>query len=133
MGSSDKKIIPSFSTGWGWTTIFETDEDPREHHEVNSWYVGLQWDNLNLNEKDSFGFALGQSPYIVETDDFEGHLDWNYVYEIWYKHQVNDNLSITPAVFYFYRQLGAESGEISGDSDATLNNLGFVLNTSFKF
>jgi len=130
---SDKKIIPSFSTGWEWVTIFETEEVPRRHHEVNSWYVGLQWDNLNINETDSFGFAVGQTPYIVKTDDDDGYLDWNYAYEIWYKHQLNDNFSITPALFYFYRQLGAEVSESSGDEDATFNNLGFVLRASFKF
>jgi hypothetical protein len=66
--------------------------------------------------------------------------DGNYVWEWWYKFQVSDNISITPAVFYLSRPLGALTNEYVGDSSvkelnrgSTFSNFGALVQTTFKF
>ena len=54
--------------------------------------------------------------------------DGNYVWEWWYKFQVTDNISVTPAIFYLSRPDGqfTASGETS-------NVFGGLVQTQFKF
>ena len=95
----DKHWVPSVSGGFGWDYIRE-DEDAYRHL-VNSWSVGLEWDDV-LNEGNSAGIALGQTPYIVSTDEpNKFDMDWNYATEFWYKIKVSDHMAITPAILLF--------------------------------
>jgi len=66
--------------------------------------------------------------------------DGNYAWEWWYKFQVSDNISITPAVFYLSRPLGALTNEIVNNNGspelnrgATFSNFGALVQTTFKF
>ena len=55
--------------------------------------------------------------------------DANYAFELWYKFQVTDNISVTPAIFYFTRPLGEQTGS---DEDE-FTNFGALVKTTFKF
>ena len=64
-----------------------------------------------------------------------GANDSNFMWEWWYKLQVTDNISITPALFYisnFSGQLGTLN-QSGGSGTASSNVLGGLLKTSFQF
>jgi len=100
----------------------------------------------------ALGMAVGQAPFVTQlgsngadsprsitgattgTGD-SGANDANYVWEWWYKIQVTDNISVTPALFYI-SNVGGQLGSLnqSGGSGTAANNvLGGLLKTSFKF
>jgi len=130
--------IPSISTGWGINKT-KTDGviDLTDHITSQSWYVGLQWSDVFL-KGNSAGMAVGQSTFVTDVDwksdvvDEEWVGDGQYAWEWWYKFQVTDNISVTPALFY----LSAPRGQVfrtAGDRDATFNNFGGLIKTTFKF
>ncbi|MFM7648185.1 MAG: carbohydrate porin, partial [Cyanobium sp.] len=56
--------------------------------------------------------------------------DGNYAWEWWYKFQVTDNISVTPAIYY----LSAPLGQLQNDqSNETFSNFGGLVKTTFKF
>ena len=129
--------IPSVSTGWG-TSSFEygavrTDTWAK----AQSWYVGLQWPDTFVKGND-LGMAVGQAPFVTSTGNGASSpatpMDSNYMWEWWYKFQVTDNITVTPALFYINNFQG-QDGKLATDGqyDATLNNLGGILKTTFKF
>ncbi|MCT0217200.1 iron uptake porin [Synechococcus sp. CS-1330] len=81
-------FIPSISLGYGYNGGQGGFEDS------NSWTVAFQWDDA-FAKGNAAGFAVGQP--AVATGDNE--LD-AFLYEIFYKFRVTDNISITPALFY---------------------------------
>ncbi|MFM7436105.1 MAG: carbohydrate porin, partial [Vulcanococcus sp.] len=118
---------------------------------IASWYTGLQWDDAFVRGN-ALGMAVGQAPFVTQlgsngadsprsitsattgTGD-SGANDANYVWEWWYKIQVTDNISVTPALFYI-SNVGGQLGSLnqSGGSGTAANNvLGGLLKTSFKF
>jgi carbohydrate-selective porin OprB len=99
------------------------------------------WDDAFI-EGNTLGFAGGQPTFVTDIDlggnddDVE---DGNYAFELWYKFQVTDNISVTPAVFYLSRPLGdiTEGGGPAfgggrGD-DNHFHNFGGLVKTTFKF
>ena len=78
-----------------------------------SWYVGLQWEDVFI-KGNAFGMAVGQPTFITSFGDNETVKDFlgdspndgNYAWEWWYKFQVTDNISVTPALFYLSAPLG---------------------------
>ena len=142
--------FPSISTGWGINTT-NIDDDASlfaDSATSQSWYVGLQWSDVFL-KGNSAGMAVAQSTFITGVDfddDFDGSEwigDGNYAWEWWYKFQVTDNISVTPALFYLSRPLGqatsaldgglGRDGEPTGDRDNTFSNFGGLVKTTFKF
>ena len=59
--------------------------------------------------------------------------DGNYAWEWWYKFQVTDNISITPALYYLSRPYGAISGRGSANINSTFNDFAGLLKTTFRF
>ena len=56
--------------------------------------------------------------------------DGNYAWEWWYKFQVTDNISVTPALYY----LSAPLGQLQKDDNGrTLTNFGGLVKTTFRF
>ena len=118
---------------------------------IASWYTGLQWTDVFARGND-FGMAVGQAPYVTQlggstadtprsiTDSTTGTgatgpNDSNYVWEWWYKFQVSDNITVTPALFYI-SNLAGQLGTLnqSGGSGTAANNVfGGLLKTSFQF
>ena len=103
--------------------------------------VGLQWSDVFLKGNKA-GMAVGQQGFVTAIDlsgngtglgkkasDAEDILvrDGQYAWEWWYMFQVTDNITVTPALFYLSRPLGAAT------QDVTFNQFGGLVKTTFKF
>ena len=137
---SNSGLIPSISFGWGLNHTSSEDDSARGFGtaESQSWYVGLQWADAFI-KGNALGMAVGQPTFLTNLErssvsedglDISNDLnDGNYAWEWWYKFQVTDNISVTPAVFY----LSAPLGQLQkGDGDS-FNNFGGIVKTTFKF
>lgn len=119
---SESGFMPSISAGFGYGKAnigggsqFSGDAD------LWSWMVGLQWSDVGVKGND-LGIGLGM-PQWADTNGAEG----NFAMEFWYKFQVTDNISVTPA-FFFIDNGGTG---ISASSNGT--TVGGLLKTTFKF
>ncbi|MCP9929072.1 iron uptake porin, partial [Cyanobium sp. CH-040] len=107
-GPVDSGWIPSISLGYGYNWASRLDDS-------QSWMAGLQWSDVGW-AGNAAGFAVGQPP-------FTGGSDNTMLYEIFYRFQVTDNISITPALFY------ADEPRSNSFNDAW----GGVIQTTFRF
>jgi hypothetical protein len=105
--------VPSISAGYGWNTVSGTQSDATNS---DSWFTGLQWADV-FAKGNSAGVAVGQAPTGQD-------LEKATMLEIFYKYQVSDNISITPAIFY------------ASDNQRLIDNAsnwGGVIQTRFTF
>ncbi|MEB3327014.1 MAG: iron uptake porin, partial [Synechococcus sp.] len=105
--------IPSISAGFGATQLngnTNTDDD------IWTWMVGLQWTDVFM-KGNAFGIGLGDNNSVLE----------NFGLEAWYKFQVTDNISVTPAIFWI------QNGGFDVGADTVEDSFGAVLKTTFKF
>jgi len=120
--------LPSLSLGWGINSTTYTTAQPRGSLSTSqSWMVGLQWTDVFLKGND-FGFAVAQPVFATALTGGVTPNDGNYVWEWWYKFQVTDNISITPALIYLSRPLGQVTP--SGES---FSQFGGLVKTSVRF
>jgi len=118
--------FPSISTGFG----FSAQGDPFANADSDtwSWMVGLQWADVGM-KGNALGMALGSAGSAGKgecantictgglwLEDGEDTL----AYELWYKFQVTDNISVTPAFFWV------------GNNGAD-DTYGALVKTTFKF
>ena len=89
--------------------------------------VGLQWDDAFI-KGNALGMAVGQPIFATALADGQTPHDGNVAWEWWYKWQVTDNISVTPALFYLSRPLGQDT--MPG---TTFRQLGGLVKTSFRF
>jgi hypothetical protein len=129
-------FIPSISTGWGYSTLAgaggSAGVDAVTGAQVTAaqnWYVGLQWPDAFL-KGNTLGMAFGQ-PTFATSQFKDKPNDGNYAWEWWYKFQVTDNISVTPAIYYLSAPLGAEGRAVAGGN--ALTNFGGLVKTTFKF
>jgi len=144
--------FPSISAGWGINTHTGRD-DGSDYNTAyvdvdgvasQSWYVGLQWSDF-LIRGNTFGMAVGQPTFITDDVDVRvrikgakdedytiGANDGQYAFEWWYKWQVTDNISVTPAIFYLSAPLGQGQRQENSDDDS-FSNFGGLVKTTFKF
>jgi hypothetical protein len=120
--------FPSISAGWGINT-YVGNADPEQLVSVDgdasqSWYLGFQWGDFLL-KGNTFGFAFGQPTFVTSSGANEG----NYAWEWWYKMQVTDNISVTPALYY----LSAPLGGLQKEAGQSFNSFGGLVKTTFKF
>ena len=106
-------LVPSISGGYGWNTVSGT---PSDATNSQSWFAGLTWEDVFV-DGNSAGVAIGQAP----TGE---NLEKSTMLEIFYKYQVSDNISVTPAIIY-----GSDNQRLAGNS----SNWGGVIQTTFKF
>jgi hypothetical protein len=106
-------IVPSISAGYGWNTVSGEKSNATDS---DSWFVGLQWVDV-FAKRNSAGFAIGQAPT-------EKNLEKSTLLEVFYKYQVSDNISITPAVFY-----ASDNQRLKGND----SRFGGVIQTKFTF
>lgn len=119
---------PSISLGYGFNVTNFTAPVARGKVESSqSWFVGLQWTDVFKNGND-FGFAIAQPVVATSTTGGVNPDDYSYIYETWYKIQLTDHISLTPAIFYISRPLGMRTP--SGES---FSQLGVLAKMSFKF
>lgn len=124
---SDSGWVPSISAGVG-VNHYSHSRSLRKGATTDtaSWYTGLVWNNVFLEGND-LGFAIGQPTYVIrEHDDTPD--DALYVMEGYYKFQVTDNISVTPAVFYVSNPFGQQSSDRGIES-----SFGGILKTGFSF
>jgi hypothetical protein len=120
--------LPSISLGWGINnTSYSSSQPSGSLRTSQSWMVGLQWTDVFLKGND-FGFAVGQPVFATALTDDVTPYDGNYVWEWWYKFQVTDNITVTPALIYLSRPLGMVTPQ--GDS---FSQFGGLIKTSFRF
>ncbi|MDM7954434.1 MAG: iron uptake porin [Cyanobium sp. CZS 25K] len=150
---SNSGWIPSISTGWGINTSNFNGTTINDATNLvsttgitkatsQSWYVGLQWDDVFI-KGNSFGMAVGQPTFLtaVSAGTLAGVapssaiVDGNYAWEWWYKFQVTDNISVTPALFYLSAPLGQVSKNVGAVNvnGSDFNNFGGLIKTTFKF
>ena len=113
--------IPSVSAGYGgtWTEIANDDVY------TNSWYVGLEWDDVFL-DGNSLGVAGGQPTWIADSEDGDLNEEAGFAWEVFYKFQVTDNISVTPAITYL-------SKPFPGQDEDGLSAFSGLIKTQFKF
>jgi carbohydrate-selective porin OprB len=83
--------------------------------------AGLQWADV-FAKGNSAGIAVGQAP--TGQNKKGNDLDAATMLEIFYKYQVSDHISITPAIFY------ASNNQRLVDNSS---NWGGVIQTKFTF
>jgi hypothetical protein len=152
-------LLPSISVGWGINNLSNNeiksgtlDKDTSSYTatdyiypyvtESQSWYVGLQWNDV-LWGGNTLGMAVGQPTFATTlnrgTDKSQSTFvnDGNYAWEWWYKFQVTDNISVTPALFWLSRPLGALTDGIRSDGSVDRSNnfgiLGGLVQTTIRF
>jgi hypothetical protein len=135
---SNSGWLPSISLGWGLNDHSATSssagalESAIDGATTQSWYVGLQWTDVFI-KGNAAGMAVGQATFLTNTgdDDVLEANDGNYAWEWWYKFQVTDNISVTPALFYLSRPVGQlQKGNSNSDG---FDNFGGLVKTTFKF
>ena len=131
--------VPSISTGWGITGLSGTSDffapgGSLTGTRIQSWYVGLQWADAFI-KGNALGMAVGQTPFVTSNPDSVGGNpnDGNYAWEWWYKFQVTDNISVTPAIYYLSQTAGQLGKGDGSTGPQTLNNFGGLIKTTFKF
>jgi hypothetical protein len=114
--------VPSISAGWGTNSynakkasqIWGVEANQKgANAQSQSWYVGLQWADA-LIKGNSFGTAVGQPTFVTSNDGFLGTDESTFAWEIWYKFQVTDNISVTPAFFTITNPAGTGSNSAYG-------------------
>jgi len=151
-------LIPSVSWGFGGGSYNTSVTGPTTGYTgvkgitIASWYTGLQWDDAFI-KGNALGMGVGQAPFVTQRGSMAagtpgqttyaagqgggtGSYDSNYSWEWWYKFQVTDNISITPALYYisnFSGQLGQFNGSNGGTAAVSNNLFGGLIKTTFKF
>jgi hypothetical protein len=106
----DASWAPSISAGYGYNGGSGGFSDSQ------SWMVGLQWSDV-FYEGNAAGVAFGMPPFNSGNDSE------TWMLEVFYKYQLSDNISITPAFFYAsdYR------------NNSGFDTWGGVIQTTFRF
>ena len=145
--------IPSINLGWGYNAMTQPELNPQTatlrvgttsvrvptfntvptfNQSANrgasqSWSVGLQWSDAFM-KGNALGMAVGQPVFATSLRNGETPQDGNFAWEWWYRFQVTDNISVTPALFYLSRPNGQFT--TTGESSSVLGGL---IQTQFKF
>ena len=146
-------LIPSINLGWGYNALTQAEQNPQtaligrgasavrvptfntvptfnqlsNRGASQSWSVGLQWNDVFLKGNQA-GMAVGQPVFATSLRNGQTPQDGNFAWEWWYKFQVTDNISVTPAIFYLSRPNGQFT--TIGESSSVFGGL---IQTSFKF
>ncbi|QPN68725.1 carbohydrate porin [Synechococcus sp. CBW1006] len=119
--------IPSISAGWGINRSRYDDAPAGSVRTSQSWSVGLQWLDA-FASGNAAGMAVGQPTFATSLEGGDTPRDGNFVWEWWYKMQLTDNISVTPALFYLSRPLGQDSPD-----GRSFHQFGGLVKTSFSF
>ena len=89
--------------------------------------AGLQWRDVFAKGND-FGMAVGQPMFATALTGSALPDDGNFIWEWWYKLQISDNITVTPALIYLSRPLGQ-----STPTSQVFSQFGGLVKTSFRF
>jgi hypothetical protein len=132
---SDSGWIPSLSLGYeiSWFNSEALVDGARSQSQ--SWMAGLQWDDA-FAEGNGLGFGIGGAQWLTALKGGDTPDDGNMLMELWYRFQVTDNISITPALFYLSRpfgQLTGSSARYGGVGTESFGTLGYLVKSTFRF
>ena len=121
--------IPSVSLGWGWnSTRYRKGVERNGLVAISqSWTVAVQWSDL-FNTGTAMGAAVGQPIIATALVGGTSPDDAGYVMEWWTMLPVTDAITVTPAVFFLSRPLGADTPE-----GQQLSQLGALVKTTLRF
>jgi hypothetical protein len=105
---SEAGWAPSISAGFGYADM---------DRNAWNWFTGLQWSDVGIKGND-LGIAISSNGYTNGGSDHRSGVGM----EFWYKFQVTDNISVTPAFFWLENE-NRRTGDIYGA----------LLKTTFKF
>ena len=100
--------FPGISLGWGLNSHeLRHASMSSTVPQSQSWYVGIQWQDV-FWQGNALGMAVGQPTFLTNSgdDDLLEPNDGQYAWEWWYKFQVTDNISVTPALYYLSAPYG---------------------------
>ena len=115
--------IPSISSGFGYNLVSGSSTAPGPQSS-RSWMVGIQW-NSPWKTSDAAGVAIGQPGNAAGAT---GSSPW--LIEGFYRYQISNNLSFTPALFY---GSGVSTSNANDGGQPIFNGLGGVIQTTFSF
>ena len=120
--------LPSISLGWGFnSTSYQTEQPITGVSTSQSWMAGLQWKDV-LAKGNDLGMAVGQPTFATTLTGSAIPDDGNFIWEWWYKLQISDNITVTPALIFLSRPLGQ-----STPSNQIFSQFGGLVKTSFRF
>ena len=124
--------IPSVSLGWGYSGITTSAANtPSANATSNisasqSWQAAFQWTDAFV-KGNAAGFAFGQPSFATALVNGATPNDAGYAWEWWYRFQVTDKISVTPALYY----LSNPGGQAL--QSTPVNVFGGLIQTRFKF
>jgi hypothetical protein len=121
--------VPSVSVGYAYNFVEGNSTSAgataqKQAQSSRSWMVGLQWDDAFI-KGNAAGVAFGQP---ANSEGASGSNPW--LVEWFYKYQVSDNISVTPALFY---ASGSSNSTTNAANQPTFSGLGGVIQTTFRF
>ncbi len=121
--------IPSVSLGWGWnSTRYRKGVDREGLVAISqSWSLAMQWRDL-FSTGTTMGAAVGQPIFATALVGGASPDDAGYVMEWWTMVPMTDSITVTPAVFFLSRPLGADTPE-----GQQLSQFGALLKTTLRF
>ena len=117
--------VPSVSLGWG--TNSSDVERSGEVSASQSWTLAMEWGDVFL-DGNTAGMAVGQPVFATDLKGRDEPADGQFIWEWWYRFQVSDAISITPALYYLSRPFGGNT-----TTGASLQQVGALVKTSFSF
>ena len=140
-------IVPSISAGWGYSAYNQTGVTvPAAAFSATqgstgqliganiaatqSWTVALQWKDAFI-KGNSAGMAVGQPSFVTALRNGQTPQDGNFAWEWWYKFQVTDNISVSPALFYLSNPSSAGAATTTVGTGASV--FGGLVVAQFKF
>jgi len=112
-------VVPAVQVGYDTTSVDGNGTDVKE---ADGWMVGLGWTDVVVDGNKA-GVAFGSRVSVSQVGAGGNDTDGDpFSWEAYYSFQINDNVSVTPAVF------GNED-----PSSRTTANTGYVVNTNFRF
>jgi len=122
-------IIPSVSGGFGVSYLDDASTGVDIDYELYSWYLGFEWDDV-FTDGNSLGVSFGQPTWVgkVSGDGNTNAEDTpGYAWELFYKFQVTDNITVTPAVHWLTKPYSNDPANDNVDAFSGL------IKTTFKF
>ena len=119
--------LPSVSAGVGLNTTSYSGQPAGSVTQSQSWLLALQWKDA-LAKGNALGLAVGAPVMATDLNGGATANDGNTVMEAWYKFQLTDQISLTPALFYLSRPFGQLT-----PAGQTISQLGALIKTSYRF
>ena len=131
-------LIPTVSAGFGYNQAnlnnspVSVNQQQLQNLQSAGWMTGFTWDNA-FQKGNQIGFALGQPTFVTAVNGQAAN-DGNYVFELYYKIQATNALSVTPTLFYLSRPRGEETVApgIPSTASPSFDALGALVELTFK-